>query len=140
MTRNDFVIIDFEGEPGRDFEARRAKQSSLRDIAGMLRSFSYAQQSALRANVVGSADETKALAAALRDWEAQARRAFLEGYAANAEARLWSGDALAPEGLLALYVLEKALYELRYELGNRPDWIDIPLEGLLATATIEGPP
>ena len=133
VTKNDFVIIDFEGEPGRDFEARRAKQSPLRDIAGMLRSFSYARHSALRAAAT-SADERAAWEPALRTWEDQVSRAFLAGYAAVAEPRLWNDDMAGTEGLLGLFILEKALYEVRYELSNRPDWVDIPLQGVLVAA------
>ena len=130
VTKNDFVIIDFEGEPGRDFEARRAKQSPLRDIAGMLRSFSYAQHSALR-TLGPAAPASSALAPALADWEAQVRAAFLAGYASAANDGLWPAGVDGPDGLLGLFVLEKALYELRYESSNRPDWIDIPLRGVL---------
>ena len=134
VTKNDFVIIDFEGEPGRDFAARRAKQSPLRDVAGMLRSFSYAQHSALRAAAASDA-EVAAMAPPLAAWEAQVREQFLAGYAGAIDARLWPRDV--PQGLLGLYVLEKALYELRYELSNRPDWVDIPLAGVLELASID---
>ena len=136
VTKNDFVIIDFEGEPGRDFAARRAKQSPLRDVAGMLRSFSYAQHSALRASVASDA-EVAAMAPPLAAWEAQVREAFLAGYAGAIDARLWPRDVQGPQGLLGLYVLEKALYELRYELSNRPDWVDIPLTGVLELAATD---
>ncbi len=136
VTKNDFVIIDFEGEPGRDFEARRAKQSPLRDIAGMLRSFNYAQHSALRTlGPAGSA--TADLAPALAEWESQVRKAFLAGYASAAGAGLWFEGVDRPRGLLSLFLLEKALYELRYELSNRPDWIDIPLRGVLDVVSAE---
>jgi maltose alpha-D-glucosyltransferase / alpha-amylase len=130
VTRNDFVIIDFEGEPGHGLEQRRAKHSPLRDVAGMLRSFGYVQQSALR-SVAHNEAEAARLAPLARTWELQARGAFLAAYdAAAREAKLY--DNLQPgRGLLGLFELEKALYELRYELKYRPAWAAIPLQGIL---------
>ena len=125
VARNDFVIIDFEGEPARTFEERRAKGSPLRDVAGMLRSFSYAHWSALR-RTAQSADELDKLAPLSQAWEAQVRPAFMSAY------REGLGESSDDAGiaLLHLFELEKALYELRYELGNRPDWVRVPLRGL----------
>ncbi|MDH6169179.1 maltose alpha-D-glucosyltransferase/alpha-amylase [Variovorax boronicumulans] len=117
---NDFVIIDFEGEPARSFEERRTKGSPLRDVAGMLRSFNYARWSALR-RVAQSTEEAERLAAPAIAWEQATRDAFLAGY----------GEAIDTE-LLALFELDKALYELRYELNNRTDWAQVPLHGVLA--------
>ena len=132
VTRNDFVIIDFEGEPGHSLEERSAKHSPLRDVAGMLRSFSYVQHSALRkvAHVEGEAVRLAPLA---RAWEIEAREAFLSAYdAAARKAKIYGPGALqAGSGLLGLFELEKTLYELRYELGNRPTWAGIPLQGIL---------
>jgi maltose alpha-D-glucosyltransferase/alpha-amylase len=132
VTRNDFVIIDFEGEPGHTLEQRSAKHSPLRDVAGMLRSFSYVQHSALR-NVAHNEAEGVRLAPLARAWEVEVRAAFLAEYdAAGHDARLYGPEALrAGSGLLGLFELEKALYELRYELGNRPGWAGIPLQGIL---------
>jgi maltose alpha-D-glucosyltransferase/alpha-amylase len=130
VTRNDFVIVDFEGEPGNSIEQRRAKQSPLRDVAGMLRSFSYVEHSALRA-VGHDAVEYAKLAPLARNWASEVRAAFVSAY--DAEARRWSlYSSLTPgQGLLGLFELEKALYELRYELNNRPAWAGIPLQGIL---------
>src|SRR5665213_1916269 len=130
VTRNDFVMVDFEGEPGHSLEERRAKQSPLRDVAGMLRSFSYVEHSALR-SVAHDEIESAKLAPLAHAWAAQARAAFLS--ASDSEARRWSLYAsLTPgRGLLGLFELEKALYELRYELTNRPTWAGIPLQGIL---------
>jgi maltose alpha-D-glucosyltransferase / alpha-amylase len=130
VTRNDFVIIDFEGEPGHSLEQRRAKHSPLRDVAGMMRSFAYVQQSALR-SVAHNEAEAARLAPLARAWELQVRTAFLSAYdGAAREAALY--ESLQPgEGLLGLFELEKALYELRYEIGNRPSWVGIPLQGIL---------
>jgi maltose alpha-D-glucosyltransferase/alpha-amylase len=132
VTRNDFVIIDFEGEPGHSLEQRSAKQSALRDIAGMLRSFSYVQHSALR-NVAHDEAESARLAPLARAWEVETREVFLSAYDGAARgAKLYGPEALQPgRGLLGLFELEKALYELRYELGNRPGWAGIPLQGIL---------
>jgi maltose alpha-D-glucosyltransferase/alpha-amylase len=125
---NDFVIIDFEGEPARSFEERRAKGSPLRDVAGMLRSFNYARWSALR-RVAQSPEEAEKLAAPAIAWEQATRDAFLKGYA---EAMAPPDGAPLDAELLSLFELEKALYELRYELNNRTDWVQVPLHGVLS--------
>ncbi|HEX7953118.1 MAG TPA: alpha-amylase, partial [Burkholderiales bacterium] len=135
VSGSDFVIIDFEGEPARSFEERREKSSPLRDVAGMLRSFNYARWSALR-NVTHHAGELERLGTATQAWEHAARTTFLSGYgealAAGAPGARISAD------LLALFELEKAMYELRYELNNRVDWVQVPLQGILAL--LEGNP
>jgi maltose alpha-D-glucosyltransferase/alpha-amylase len=137
VTKNDFVIIDFEGEPARSLQERRAKRSPLRDVAGMLRSFAYASQQALRDMRVGTEDNRAAAVEAAERWLQQVRGAFVAAYQeAIGGAPLL--DTLDPaQGLLRLFELDKALYELRYELNNRPDWVGIPLQGLLAFATDE---
>jgi maltose alpha-D-glucosyltransferase / alpha-amylase len=134
VAQDDFVIVDFEGEPGRPLEERRAKSSPLRDVAGMLRSFSYASHAALlnrEAGAPASADAPAALAA----WELDAAHHFLEGYmtAARGIASVPAHGA-AFRATVELFALEKALYELRYEIANRPDWIAIPARGLLELA------
>jgi maltose alpha-D-glucosyltransferase/alpha-amylase len=135
LTKNDFLITDFEGEPTRTFEARRVKHSALRDLAGMLRSFNYARWTALRRGVRGHEDNER-LAPLAREWEAQARGEFLAAYgeAARNGGLLTSLDEA--RGLLELFELEKALYELRYELTNRPGWVAIPLQGILALTSL----
>ena len=134
LVNHDFVIIDFEGEPGRSLEERRHKQSALRDVAGMLRSFDYARQTALRQAALPDIDRDKREAAA-RLWEATVRATFLAAYrdaaiAGGLYADAAAFDAAAP--LLDLFEIEKALYELRYELNNRPDWVGVPLAGIAA--------
>lgn len=117
------MIIDFEGEPSRPLSETRRKHSSLRDVAGMLRSFSYAKWS-VRAQA--GAKDTVALDA----WEADVRRAFLAAYAeATKGSGLYSSFADVA-GLLRLFELEKVLYELRYEINNRPNWMHVPVSGL----------
>jgi maltose alpha-D-glucosyltransferase/alpha-amylase len=122
LAKNDFLIIDFEGEPARPIAGRSAKGSALRDVAGMLRSFDYARASALGRVARNDADLER-LRRPAQEWAEQARQAYLESYGAS-----HALDA----GLLRLFELEKALYELRYEIGNRPDWVRIPLQGILA--------
>jgi len=131
VARNDFVIIDFEGEPARPFAERRRKHSPLRDVAGMLRSFSYAADAALVRMNGDRLEERSRLEASLRDWESQVRGVFLASYAGEISGSGLLDDWNAANGLLMLFELEKALYELRYELGSRPDWAHIPLRALL---------
>jgi maltose alpha-D-glucosyltransferase/alpha-amylase len=132
-TRDGFVIIDFEGEPARPLAERRRKQPALRDVAGMLRSLDYAAHAVAFRR---PEPERPAALAALAAWEREARRAFLDGYRAAAET---GGPPLAPasaaglEGACAPFELQKACYELRYELDNRPDWVAIPLAGINRT-------
>ncbi len=139
IAQDDFLIIDFEGEPQRSLEERRAKHSALRDVAGMLRSFDYARHTALHQAAQGGV-ELERLAPGARQWERHTRQAFLSAYRQVAVAGgLYAnesafGDATA---LLDLFELEKALYEVRYELDNRPDWVGVPLAGIAALAGIE---
>jgi maltokinase len=116
----DWVIIDFEGEPARSLTDRRRKRSPLRDVAGMLRSFAYA----------ATAAELLRDTPAPIGWEEQAREQFLAGYLATVEPSLLPSGQAAIDRLLAVYELEKAVYELRYELDNRPDWVGIPVAGI----------
>jgi maltose alpha-D-glucosyltransferase/alpha-amylase len=119
-TQNDFVLLDFEGEPARSLEERRAKQSPLKDVAGMLRSFSYA----------GAAGFGTVLTPERSAWERSAAHAFLDGYN-GAIGGSTNSDPEITTQLLRAYLLEKALYEIVYEVNNRPDWIAIPLSGIL---------
>ncbi len=130
-TGHDFVIIDFEGEPTRSLYERRLKRLALRDVAGMLRSFSYASQAALHSQPA-PADGAADVAGWARFWTDSVSAAFLGGYLATAGKAAWvpqSADDL--ELQLTTMLLEKALYELRYELNLRPDWVGIPLRGIL---------
>jgi maltose alpha-D-glucosyltransferase / alpha-amylase len=136
LTRNDFVIVDFEGEPGHSLEQRRAKHSALRDVAGMLRSFSYVEHSALR-SVTNDEVESARLAPLARAWAVEVRAAFLSAYDTEARGESLYGSLQPGRGLLGLFELEKALYELRYELGNRPGWAGIPLQGILEWSAIK---
>ncbi len=125
----DFTIIDFEGEPARTYEERLRKHSVAKDVAGMLRSFDYAARSGLPAGADAIAID------AARMWRNLARNAFMEGYeAAIGDEPFLPSDPELRNALFALYKLEKAFYELHYELGHRPDWVGIPLAGLLEIA------
>jgi maltose alpha-D-glucosyltransferase / alpha-amylase len=133
VANNDFVIIDFEGEPARPLTERRHKHSSLRDVAGMLRSFNYARWSAL-AQAAQSDDDVPKLAPYAAAWEADARQAFLRAYDQKARAGKLYQSFDEARVLLDLFELEKALYELHYEINNRPNWVRVPLAGILALA------
>jgi maltose alpha-D-glucosyltransferase/alpha-amylase len=133
LAKNDFLIIDFEGEPGRTMAERRGKHSPLRDVAGMLRSFNYAHWTALRSAVQANEDAIR-LGPLARDWETAVRGEFLRAYDEAARGGGLRGAAGDARRLLDLFELEKALYELRYELNNRPGWVSIPLQGVLALA------
>ncbi|MDH4022528.1 MAG: alpha-amylase, partial [Gammaproteobacteria bacterium] len=133
VRRNDFVIVDFEGEPARSLAERRQKHSPLRDVAGMLRSFSYAAWAAQRHMVPGEAgDEQARLSLLLGRWEQATRDTFLRVYDGIARAGGLYGSWEEARQLVALFEIEKALYEVRYELGNRPAWVAVPVHGLLA--------
>jgi maltokinase len=119
-TPSRWVIIDFEGEPARPLPERRAKRSPLRDIAGMLRSFAYAT----------SAVEIQLGRPAQPEFEQRARERFLERYLAAVDSTLLPAGEAAVLNLLSIYELEKAIYELQYELDNRPDWVPIPVAGI----------
>jgi len=120
LTDRGWVILDFEGEPARPLPERRLKRSPLRDVAGMLRSFSYA---AAGSRILRGTD-------APEGWEAAAREAYLEGYRERVDRQLLPPGQDAMDRLLAVFELEKAVYELRYELNNRPDWVAIPVAGI----------
>ncbi len=119
-TPRGWVIIDFEGEPARPLPERRAKRSPLRDVAGMLRSFAY----------VTSAVEIMRGVKAPEDFEQRARDQFLAQYFAEVDPTLLPAGEAAVVNLLSIYELEKAIYELQYELDNRPDWVSIPVAGI----------
>ncbi len=136
VVQNDFVITDFEGEPARTLDQRREKHSPMKDVAGMLRSFDYALSSALLRSP-GSSAETQALRERLgAEWLRQTEHTFIESYDQAVRAAGLPGAHAQRRGLLELFVLEKAMYELTYESENRPDWLRVPLRGisrLLAT-------
>jgi len=117
----DWLILDFEGEPARTLAERRRKRSPLRDVAGMLRSFAYAASASLIQRGVEPPG----------GWEEECRSQFLGGYLADVDPALLPPGEQAIGRLLMIFELEKAVYELRYELGNRPDWVSIPVAGIV---------
>jgi maltokinase len=119
-ARGDWLVIDFEGEPARPLAERRDKSTPLRDVAGMLRSLAYVAETGRGRGTPGSAH-----------WEDEARAAFLAGYESAIDDSLLPPAGPARDALLAACELEKALYELRYELDNRPDWVHVPVAGIL---------
>ena len=134
-TGNDFVIIDFEGEPARPLSERRIKRSALRDVAGMLRSFQYAPYAVLFGTSPGSyvrPEDVPRLESGARFWSQWMSAAFLRAYLAeSAKGTHLPTKPESIEALLHAYLLEKALYEIVYELNHRPDWVRIPLRGVL---------
>ncbi|HUN47566.1 MAG TPA: putative maltokinase, partial [Stellaceae bacterium] len=133
VVKNDIFIVDFEGPPQVPLPERRTKQSILRDVAGMLRSFDYAAWSALDRATVSQPDRRNELLQAVLLWRDDASRSFLDAYtAAMADCPLWPQDAEAARRLLSLCLIEKAFMELAYELANRPAWVLVPLKGLQA--------
>ncbi|WP_043363323.1 maltose alpha-D-glucosyltransferase [Belnapia sp. F-4-1] len=137
VAQGDAVIVDFEGEPARTLEERRAKGSPLRDVAGLLRSLDYAASVAVASEASGAATAAPAerRAALFQRWQREASAAFLEAYRTveHAAESPWV-PAGAEAALLDLFLLEKAAYEVRYEAANRPAWIGVPLRGLAALA------
>jgi predicted trehalose synthase len=120
LSDSRWVILDFEGEPARSLLERRRKRSPLRDVAGMLRSFAYAASASQLLRGVPAPD----------GWEQRARTDFINAYLEVVDPTLLPAGRPAIDKLLAIFELEKAVYELRYELNNRPDWVPIPVAGI----------
>jgi len=136
-TGKDFVFIDFEGEPSRSLGERKLKRCALRDVAGMIRSFHYAAHTALSMHrQTVRAEDVPLLEPWADHWARWISSAYLQSYLQAADGALFIPDKREDtEALLDAYLLEKAVYELRYELNNRPDWLPIPLEAVLALAS-----
>ena len=135
-TGEDFIITDFEGEPARSLHERQLKHSPLKDVAGMLRSFHYAAYNGLfKQGDKGAPSPSEALTAFApwaQVWYCWVSAAFLHTYLAyTGSASLLPPTREERQVLLDAYLLEKAVYELGYELNNRPDWVGIPLQGIL---------
>jgi maltose alpha-D-glucosyltransferase / alpha-amylase len=132
IAEADIVILDFEGEPARSVAERRQKCSPLRDVAGMLRSFSYAALTGLGVATRTRPEDAERLSPWVRRWESQVTSAFRNAYVtATLNTSLVPRSAEDFDVLLRAFIVEKAVYELAYELNNRPDWAHIPLIGLL---------
>jgi maltose alpha-D-glucosyltransferase/alpha-amylase len=139
QIKGDFVIIDFEGEPARPIAERRAKLPPLKDVAGMLRSWSYAAYAGLIAYAARHPVDWESLEPWARLWERSMGAEFLRAYRNTAQAAgfLPAGDESFGK-LLEIFLLDKVLYELSYELNNRPAWVRIPLMGILSLSLEEG--
>jgi maltose alpha-D-glucosyltransferase/alpha-amylase len=132
VVQNDFHIIDFEGEPARPLSERRYKSSPLRDVAGMLRSFSYAAWSALLDNAKIRAETFDGLLPRVQDWESRTAAAFLGGYRETiGDCPSYPSQRVEADRLTQFFTFEKAFYEISYEAANRPGWLHIPVLGVL---------
>jgi maltose alpha-D-glucosyltransferase/alpha-amylase len=132
IVKDDIFIIDFEGEPRRPHSERRRKAPAARDVAGLIRSIDYSATAALERALKVASDEQGRLAAALAEWRDRASAAFLTAYReAMTNQRLWPADRDDAERMLNFFLIEKAFYEIEYELAHRPDWLRVPLTGML---------
>jgi maltose alpha-D-glucosyltransferase/alpha-amylase len=133
IAKDDAYILDFEGEPRRTLEERRAKAPAARDVAGLLRSIDYAMSAAIARAPDLSGEDRAALGQRLHGWTEQMSAAYWESYreALGDERRLWPADENQMRRLLDRFLLEKAMYEVEYEFANRPAWVHIPLEATL---------
>jgi maltose alpha-D-glucosyltransferase / alpha-amylase len=132
IVKDDIFIIDFEGEPRRTIAERRRKAPAARDVAGLIRSIDYSTTAALERALKVAHDEHGKLAVALGEWRDRATDAFLAAYRETmVNQRLWPTDPKTAEGILNFFLLEKTFYEIEYELSHRPDWLRVPLTGML---------
>jgi maltose alpha-D-glucosyltransferase / alpha-amylase len=132
IVKDDVKIIDFEGEPRRSLEDRRRKAPAARDVAGLIRSIDYSATAALERAIRSAPDEHGKIAHALDGWRERSVAAFLEVYReTQTDARLWPRSVEDADRLLDFFLLEKAFYEIEYELAHRPDWLRVPLNGTL---------
>jgi maltose alpha-D-glucosyltransferase / alpha-amylase len=131
VAKNDLLIIDFEGEPKRSLGERRSKSCVLRDVAGMLRSFDYARMTALAEHEKrAGADEIAGRRAA--EWLRHTSTAFLDAYRESMKDCALCSDLALADALIDFFSIWKAVYEVDYELSNRPAWLGIPVRGILA--------
>jgi maltose alpha-D-glucosyltransferase/alpha-amylase len=133
IVQNDVMIVDFEGEPARPADERRQKSSPLRDVAGMLRSFAYAADTASRDVASRFPEAAHRIAKDAAEWLRLTEAEYLAAYEkAVSGSRVWVADEGSRKRLLRLYLLSKALYEINYEANTRPDWIETPVRGVLS--------
>jgi maltose alpha-D-glucosyltransferase/alpha-amylase len=137
ISKDDVIIIDFEGEPRRSLAERREKSSPLRDVAGMLRSFDYAASAALERLSARKGQLPEQAVIMATAWRDRAAKDFLEAYCRTAPVIF--GPSPTAASLLSLFLLQKAFYEIGYERANRPAWLPIPLLGVLDLLDGRGP-
>ena len=139
IAKDDAYILDFEGEPRRSLEERRRKEPPARDVAGFLRSIDYATASAIYRAPNLNAEDRDMLTQRIRAWGDRLMEAYWESYRdTQGEAKLWPVDQGQTQALLDFFLLEKAFYEIEYELTNRPAWSHIPLEATLRLSQQRG--
>jgi maltose alpha-D-glucosyltransferase/alpha-amylase len=132
IVKDDIYIVDFDGEARRSIADRRRKAPAAGDVASMVRSIDYSTTAALERALKVAHDENGRLGAALAEWRNRATAAFLSAYReAMVNKRLWPADPEAAESMLNFFLLEKACYEIEYELSYRPDWLRTALTGML---------
>jgi maltose alpha-D-glucosyltransferase/alpha-amylase len=132
IAKDDVFIIDFEGEPRRSIADRRAKAPAARDVAGLVRSIDYSATAAFERALRRAPDEHGRLAAGLAIWRETSAATFVSAYREEmTDTRLWPQDLEESDRLLDLFLIEKALYEIEYELSHRPEWLRVPLAGIL---------
>ncbi|HLH87693.1 MAG TPA: maltose alpha-D-glucosyltransferase [Xanthobacteraceae bacterium] len=132
IAKDDVFIIDFEGEPNRTIAQRRAKGPAARDVAGLVRSIDYSTTAALERALANAPDEQGRLAPALAIWRDVSAATFVAAYReALTDSRLWPQERDEADRLLDLFLIDKALYEIEYELSHRPQWLRVPLAGIL---------
>jgi maltose alpha-D-glucosyltransferase/alpha-amylase len=132
VVKDDIFIIDFEGEPRRTINERRRKAPAARDVAGLIRSIDYSATAALERALKVTPDYYGKLGVELAKWRDRSTAAFLVAYReVMAKTQLWPADPLAADRILDFFLLEKVLYEIEYELAHRPDWLRVPLSGIL---------
>jgi maltose alpha-D-glucosyltransferase/alpha-amylase len=132
IAKDDAFILDFEGEPARSLSERRSKAPPARDVASFIRSIDYAASAAVGRAPNVNPEDRPTLAQRIREWSESFSAAYWDSYRETiGEAHLWPADDVQSRHLLDLFLLEKALYEIEYELGNRPAWTHIPIEATL---------
>jgi maltose alpha-D-glucosyltransferase/alpha-amylase len=133
FTGKDFIITDFEGEPARSYSERRLRRSPLRDVAGMIRSFHYAAYASLLLDNQIRPEDYAKLMPLMEEWYHHVKDIFLQSYIDNVKDTAYIPHTRAElDVLMTTFLLEKAIYELNYEMNNRPDWVIIPLNGIKA--------
>jgi maltose alpha-D-glucosyltransferase/alpha-amylase len=132
IAKDDIFIIGFEGNAGMTLEERRRKTAPARDVACLIRSIDYSVIAAADRAPKVAPDEQGKLAAALGEWRNRAAHAFLAAYRESmTAARLWPADPHAADAMVNFFLLEKAVHEIEYELAHRPEWLRLPVAGLL---------
>jgi maltose alpha-D-glucosyltransferase / alpha-amylase len=131
IVKDDVFIIDFEGEPQRTLGERRRKAPAARDVAGLIRSIDYSVTAALERAVQTAPDDDGRIARSLNDWRRRATASVLAAYRENmTDSRLWPEDTQQAARMLDFFLLEKAFYEIGYEMAHRPNWLRVPLAGM----------